>query len=149
MSAPVRRQARRHCVQEQAESPTRPCRLPLTLGPGQILGAHSTLCTTRRLGPDGWKGPSAWHPWPHTLVISHLLPQFQALQQMHLPLLWGQHSAWAGSLGSWVLILGKSMAITGSKFFCEVSVPRASPAPCRIWAGSCGGRVCLLATPSH
>lgn len=35
-------------------------------------------------------GPSAWHAWPHSLVISHLLPLYRALEQMCLPVLFWQ-----------------------------------------------------------
>lgn len=58
--------------------------------PGQIPGAHRILCTTRRLGLNGGKGPSAWHPWPHIMVISHLLPLCRGLEQMYLPLFSGR-----------------------------------------------------------
>lgn len=38
--------------------------LPLPLRPCRIL------CTTRSLGLGYGKGSSAWHPWPHTLVVN-------------------------------------------------------------------------------
>lgn len=70
MPAPVRRPAGRRCVQEQVESPTPvpttqflPCRRPLTLYPGQILGAHRILCTTKP-GLDGGRGPLLGTPGP-------------------------------------------------------------------------------------
>ena len=70
------------CVQEQVESPSRPCRPFPSLQdvpdavpcPGWILGAHRVLCTTGWLGLSGGEGPSTWPPWLHALVMSHPLP---------------------------------------------------------------------------
>lgn len=74
------------------------------------------------------RGPSAWHPWTPTLVINHPLPLYRVLAPMNYPLPSpyflagpikgrGNKMPWAGRLSSWVLILGKSLAITGSQFF--------------------------------
>lgn len=122
--------------------------------PGQFPGAHRILCTTRRLGLNGGEGPSAWHPWPHILVISHLLPLCRALEQMYLPSSSGRTCKRKGRHNA----TGWESEFLGSNprqgpgqhwvpsFDCEVSVPRASPAPCRPWAGL-WWRACLLATP--